>query len=310
MMRTFSKGWPPSKDGPSTIRLAQWLRDEVRTAQIISDPAEIIQRSRSASLRGVSKSEVQDLWSSLEDNLVDIVYGSNWIESVGSGWNITVKLCRDVFEGEPIEIEPTTEDYQANIEALLRRGHKEVNEKVINQSRAEIVQHARAIFWVINRIVVEDLDSTEEIILRIHSILASGEEYAGKYRQDRIAVRYDNTKKSECIQPEAVPKYIQNLVSSLRDEIRKKKGQALDPYELAARYAHRFVCIRPFVDGNGRVKRIILNVLLLKYAGHVAPFGGRKGEREEHIKIANCFMKKTAKWMRVSGEVIVAWQSW
>ena len=41
--------------------------------------------------------------------------------------------------------------------------------------------------------------------------------------------------------------------------------------------------IQPFGDGNGRVSRIILNTLLLKYAGHICIIGMTEMEREEYL---------------------------
>ena len=43
--------------------------------------------------------------------------------------------------------------------------------------------------------------------------------------------------------------------------------------------------IQPFGDGNGRMSRILMNVLLLKYAGHVSLFGGEADEKEEYLEI-------------------------
>ncbi|EFY88205.1 hypothetical protein J3459_015387 [Metarhizium acridum] len=43
--------------------------------------------------------------------------------------------------------------------------------------------------------------------------------------------------------------------------------------------------IHPFGDGNGRMSRIILNALLLKYAGHAAPFGGEGNDKDNYLAI-------------------------
>jgi Fic family protein len=46
-----------------------------------------------------------------------------------------------------------------------------------------------------------------------------------------------------------------------------------------------FVLIHPFLDGNGRTCRLILNAILLKYAGTVVAFGEHDTSREEYYAI-------------------------
>ena len=72
-----------------------------------------------------------------------------------------------------------------------------------------------------------------------------------------------------------VPHYLSALFVDLQTELSPRdKSQGLDPYDIAARYCHRFVNIHPFVDGNGRMGRLLANIILLRYVGIVAPFGG------------------------------------
>jgi fido (protein-threonine AMPylation protein) len=59
----------------------------------------------------------------------------------------------------------------------------------------------------------------------------------------------------------------------------------MDPYALASKYCHKFVNIHPFLDGNGRMCRLIMNGLLPKYAGIAVPFGGTEEERNEYLGI-------------------------
>ena len=60
----------------------------------------------------------------------------------------------------------------------------------------------------------------------------------------------------------------------------------LDPYMLAAKYRHKFVNIHPFIDGNGRTCRLILNAILLAYAGVVVPLGETESDREIYLSVA------------------------
>ena len=80
---------------------------------------------------------------------------------------------------------------------------------------------------------------------------------------------------------------MRTLVQDLRNDLEEAKSAGkLDPFMLASKYCHQFVNIHPFVDGNGRMCRLILNVLLLKYAGIVVDLGEKDGEREEYLAVA------------------------
>jgi Fic family protein len=43
----------------------------------------------------------------------------------------------------------------------------------------------------------------------------------------------------------------------------------------------------PFLDGNGRVCRLILNAVLLNYAGIVVALGEKEDDRKEYLEITN-----------------------
>lgn len=77
-----------------------------------------------------------------------------------------------------------------------------------------------------------------------------------------------------------------NLVARLNADIAEaERTKSLDPYTLAARYRGKFVCVHPFLDGNGRMCRLLLNAILLKYAGVVVPIREHEGERKEYLDI-------------------------
>ncbi|CEJ91208.1 hypothetical protein VHEMI06936 [[Torrubiella] hemipterigena] len=65
--------------------------------------------------------------------------------------------------------------------------------------------------------------------------------------------------------------------------MKRTDNHIIDPYTSAARYHHQFVMIHPFLDGNGRVARILLNTLLLKHAGHLVAFGLDEHEKAEYL---------------------------
>jgi Fic family protein len=64
--------------------------------------------------------------------------------------------------------------------------------------------------------------------------------------------------------------------------IRLINDSELHPVELAARAHHKFVAIHPFDDGNGRVARVLMNLLLMK-SGYL-PVVVKNELREEYYR--------------------------
>lgn len=103
--------------------------------------------------------------------------------------------------------------------------------------------------------------------LETHSILTQsinapgrtpGQEYTGKYRHIPVHAGSTNF---------VAPRFLPRKIKELDDIAKAEKTLALDPFTLDARYCNDFVMIHPFLDGNGRVCRLILNAILLNYAG-------------------------------------------
>jgi fido (protein-threonine AMPylation protein) len=305
--KAISNGWPTwhsHKDGPGsscqfTVRLAQQLMGEINKPGFAIDPAKIIHEVCKESQRG-GPSVIEDVWQQLEDSLAMVVYGSNFIESAGTSYPITIYLCREVFRGKQVrvEIDENYENFKAHVEALVQTGRRSDLADVI-QSRKDVIQHAKALNYMIDRIILENSPWSEAHILEAHRILCeemdSEEVTPGRYRTGAVRVLYEKPgdkekgKKSKappCMHAKAVPKYMTAMVDQLnKDILRAEESGIIDPYTLAAHYHHQFVNIHPFWDGNGRMSRVILNILLLKYAGHVACIGCSQPEKDEYLDI-------------------------
>ncbi|KAK0704419.1 fido domain-containing protein [Lasiosphaeris hirsuta] len=288
---TFSSGWPSWRSvhggaAPNfTIRLAASLEKEALELNLPADPATIIADARKTSQRqGVSA--FPQVREALEQSLIILVYGSNMIETAGSNLRITFKLCRAIFRGELVEEIINERDPE----------YKKGDHTGVTRSRKEVIQHAKALSFIIDHVILDNEPISEALILETHHISYSGmgdddEVTPGKYREHEVAVSYSKPgetkrKVSRCIRASAVPKYMKDLVGSLNQEINEAERTGnMDPYTLAARFHHQFVMVHPFGDGNGRMSRIIMNVLLLEYAGHVTLFGSEETEKDDYLDI-------------------------
>lgn len=77
------------------------------------------------------------------------------------------------------------------------------------------------------------------------------------------------------------PEQVKSAMSDLIDWYRKKEKEGEHPIVMAATFHYRFVRIHPFDDGNGRMARLLMNMILIKhgYAVAVVP----REERDQYI---------------------------
>lgn len=160
-----------------------------------------------------------------EEFLVDYTYNSNAIE----GNTLTLRETALVLEGITIDKKPLKD----HLEAV---GHRDA-------------------FLYVQELVQNQIPFSESIIKQIHTlVLMDRPEDRGIYR--RIPVRIMGAY-HEPPDPILVPEQIEQLVA----EFAKKQ---LHPIESAALFHLKFEGIHPFVDGNGRTGRLILNLFLMQ----------------------------------------------
>lgn len=103
---------------------------------------------------------------------------------------------------------------------------------------------------------------TEQDILTLHRMFYSkiDDGQAGQYRQQRVFISGSQ---------HAVPDWpdVPLLMGKWLKELPEQKKK-LHPVELAAQVHKDFVFIHPFVDGNGRVARLLANLVLIQ-TGHL-----------------------------------------
>lgn len=76
---------------------------------------------------------------------------------------------------------------------------------------------------------------------------------------------------------------IRDLESDLKDAF---KTGTIDPIAIASKYTHIFVNIHPFIDGNGRMCRLILNSILLKLGSFLVCIGDNEQDRSLYLDVA------------------------
>lgn len=175
-----------------------------------------------------------------EQFMVDFTYNSNAIE----GNTLTLKETAMVLEGMTIDRKPLKDHLEA-------------------------VAHRDAFLYVED--VAKDTKISETVIKNIHSlVLMNRPEDKGTYRKIPVTIMGAYT---EPVQPYMIEPKMTELLSE--NEKRKKK---MHPIERIARFHLEFEGIHPFVDGNGRCGRLILNLDLIQngYPAINVKFADRK----------------------------------
>ena len=120
----------------------------------------------------------------------------------------------------------------------------------------EATNHAGALDWIREQVGRTPGSLTERDILQIHSLVLKGidDANAGCYRS--VPVRLSGS-----AVPLPNPLKVPDLMTGFVRWLASTPG--LHPVELAAQAHYRLVAIHPFVDGNGRSARLLMNLILL-----------------------------------------------
>lgn len=124
----------------------------------------------------------------------------------------------------------------------------------------EAVGHSEAFDFLLEQLQTKTI--TEGIIKKLHHLFyfRIDESSAGFYRTVKI---YLSGSKYSFPSPEEVPLLMQQFIAEL-----PKLQKTMHPVEFAAQVHKKFVFIHPFINGNGRVARLLMNLALL-HAGYV-----------------------------------------
>jgi len=131
----------------------------------------------------------------------------------------------------------------------------------------EVINHQEAILFI-EDLVIQKVDLSEYILKQIHGIVLYGidRENAGVYRKLPVAIAG-----SKHVPPQ--PYRLQDLMEAYFRFYRDRKDR-LHPVVLAAEMHERLVTIHPFIDGNGRTSRLIMNLILLQHGFPLAIISG------------------------------------
>ena len=184
--------------------------------------------------------------------MVEFTYNSNAIE----GNTLTLKETAMALEGMTIDQKPLKD----HLEAV---GHRDA-------------------FLYVQEIAKNEVELSEYVIKNIHSlVLMNRPEDKGQYRRIPVKIMGAYT---EPVQPYLIEPKMADLLS--QNEAWKNK---MTTVERIARFHLEFEGIHPFIDGNGRTGRLILNLELIR-AGY-PPINVKFADRKRYYEAFDAFYR-------------------
>lgn len=142
----------------------------------------------------------------------------------------------------------------------------------------EVINHKEALEFVEELINIPTSQISETDILNIHGLILKSinSKEAGKYRTQPVGVRKSNGDIFHFTQPLKIKEEMEDFILWIQN------SKSLHPVQLASEAHYRFVTIHPFIDGNGRTSRLLMNLILMQN-GYV-PAVIRVDERSKYIQ--------------------------
>lgn len=172
------------------------------------------------------------------------------------------------IEGNTLTLQETT----LVIEKGLTIGGKPLKEHL------EATNHYFAIEFI-KQLVEDKTPFTERVLFQIHQLILQGidNHNAGRYRNVQVLI---SGAKHIPPQPYLVPKQMEDFFIWYNEN-----KDVLHPVILSAEIHERLVTIHPFIDGNGRTSRLLMNLILLQNGYTIAIL---KGDVESRLKYYQC----------------------
>lgn len=148
-----------------------------------------------------------------------------------------------------------------------------IDSEVIIDDVAEIKTYEEALKYLIEEMQSKNYKFSTSLFKNIQAILLNNSRGSDKLRgafkqkQNYIGNKYENKITYTPVSPVLTNDYMENLVEFINDE-----SNSIDPILKIAIIHAQFELIHPFEDGNGRVGRIIVPILLKKFKVIDSPF--------------------------------------
>lgn len=184
---------------------------------------------------------------------------------------------------QALELEYTFESNRIEGNTLtLRETDLVINEGLTISGKSmrehlEAINHVEAIGYI-KQLMERNFPFNERELLSVHNLILRGiiPEDAGRYRRVQVMIKGSTHMPP---QPFIVPKEMEDYFIWYNEN----KGK-LHPVILAAEMHERLVTIHPFIDGNGRTSRLVMNLILLQNGYVIANIKGDYDSRMNYYQ--------------------------
>ncbi len=195
---------------------------------------------------------------------------------------------------QALELEYTFESNRIEGNTLtLRETDLVINEGLTISGKSmrehlEAINHQEAIAYI-KHLTEKNTVLNEREVLSIHNLILRGinPEDAGRYRRVQVMIKGSSHMPP---QPFLVSKEMEDFF--IWHETNKNN---LHPIILAAEMHERIVTIHPFIDGNGRTSRLIMNLILLQNGYVIANIKGDYDNRMQYYNALETAQTKNNK---------------
>lgn len=207
-----------------------------------------------SNVRPLTQGELERL---RDEFMIEFTYNSNAIE----GNTLTLKETALVLEGMTIDQKPLKD----HLEAV---GHRDA-------------------FLYVQDIATKELPLSESIIKNIHSlVLMNRPEDKGVYRRIPVKIMGAYT---EPAQPYLIESQMNELLL-----VNQEREKSMNIIERIARLHLEFEGIHPFIDGNGRTGRLILNLDLIRNG--YSPVNVKYTDRKRYYDAFDLYYRDKNAW--------------
>ncbi len=139
----------------------------------------------------------------------------------------------------------------------------------------EAINHREAIDYI-NDVAKNDIEISEHTIKEMHALILHGidRENAGRYRTVPVMIAGSRHVPP---QPYLIEKQMEDFMIKFKDMEKEK----VHPVLIAAYLHDELVRIHPFIDGNGRTSRLLMNLYLLRNGYTIVNL---KGSNEDKVR--------------------------
>jgi Fic family protein len=142
----------------------------------------------------------------------------------------------------------------------------------------EAINHAEAISYI-KDIAKQDIEISERTIKEIHALILHGidRENAGRYRTVPVMISGSTHMPP---QPYLIEKQLEDFILRFK----QMEAEKVHPVLIAAYLHDELVRIHPFIDGNGRTSRLLMNLYLLRHGYVIITLKGSNDAKVNYYK--------------------------